>query len=428
MIKPLAWWKAVPTMRKPQSLKEFYREQFKPAKLVKCTVNSRKHYVTAIGRLCRFLDREPALGDLTQPTLDRLRQWLWDGGTARKGSKETVYLLRSIWRFAFRSGLLPDSPPIIRQPREVAIWDLQPATDRANITTLRQFAVNFYIPLRLTGKTHNAIRLHECTLRNFAKFLNREPVFSDLTDDTILRFMAWLSSRGRAAITVNDNRNRLMALARLAAKKRFIEEEPTVMLLPEPTRIPKAWSTEDLATLWEACAVVPGTIAGIPAADWWMALHECCFWTAERIGAILQLRWTDVDLATGWLVVPAEARKGGLADKSCRLPESAVRALMKIGKPLRELIFPWDRCENTLWNHYGRILKGAGLSHDRKSKFHRIRKTTASQFENAGGDATKLLGHSSRKVTLKYLDPTIVQQSQPADLLSAPGRRKGGAA
>jgi integrase len=61
-----------------------------------------------------------------------------------------------------------------------------------------------------------------------------------------------------------------------------------------------------------------------------------------------------------------------------------------------------------------KILERAGLPKDRRCKFHKIRKTTASYYEAAGGSAQRLLDHSSPAVTRKYLDPRIVTQGVPA--------------
>ena len=139
----------------------------------------------------------------------------------------------------------------------------------------------------------------------------------------------------------------------------------------------------------------------------------------------MALRWQDFDADNGWIVARAETRKGGRADKATRLPDEAVAAIEKIREPDRELIFPWDRTDTYIYCRYKKILVSAGLDTDRKSKFHRMRKSAASHFEAANGNATVLLGHSSRKVTESYLDPRITKPQQAADLLFVPGRKAG---
>ena len=98
-----------------------------------------------------------------------------------------------------------------------------------------------------------------------------------------------------------------------------------------------------------------------------------------------------------------------------------------IEKPKRELIFPWPNCLTYLWDSYKKILIRADLPHDYKSKFHRMRKSVASHFEAAGGNATALLDHSHRRTTEKYIDPTICVRQHAVDLLFRPDMNDGGA-
>lgn len=62
-----------------------------------------------------------------------------------------------------------------------------------------------------------------------------------------------------------------------------------------------------------------------------------------------------------------------------------------------------------------------GLPDNRLYKFHAIRKSVASHYEAAGGNATELLGHTSRKITRAYLDPRIVRKKSAIDVLFRPG-------
>jgi hypothetical protein len=90
--------------------------------------------------------------------------------------------------------------------------------------------------------------------------------------------------------------------------------------------------------------------------------------------------------------------------------------------PDREFLFPWPydlpkpiagtnktkRSWRTLWSHYRRILKRAGLPVTRGDLFHRLRKTTITHIAAASDqeNARKAGGHSSLKVTSRYIDPT----------------------
>jgi len=63
-------------------------------------------------------------------------------------------------------------------------------------------------------------------------------------------------------------------------------------------------------------------------------------------------------------------------------------------------------------------LAAAGLPTDRRSKFHRIRRTVASAVAEAGGNPSEALDHASPKTTKRYLDPRIVG-TQPVDSILA---------
>ena len=293
--------------------------------------------------------------------------------------------------------------------------------DHPSFTNARAFLRNCYRPLKLRGKSRHALRLHECTLNSFARFLGREPDLPDLNSETISFYLTWLRDRGRAAITANDNLNRLMALARFAVLRRQLPEVPIVEPEIEPERVVRAWLLSDLETLFSTLLELPGTICGAPASLWWSTLHLVLLFTGERISAVVSLRWDQVDLKARWMMLTAEQRKGKKRDKEWPLPEVVIAALVQLKKTAKTpLVFERDFCMGTLYNRYAKILLRAKLPTDRNSKFHRMRKSTASHFAAAGGNPTELLDHSGPRVTRKYLDRRIVREKSAADLLSAP--------
>jgi integrase len=87
---------------------------------------------------------------------------------------------------------------------------------------------------------------------------------------------------------------------------------------------------------------------------------------------------------------------------------------MAVARGPEDTAIPWDRHPTYVYNRLKIILKRAGLPHGRKDKFHKVRKTTASYYEAAGGSAQRLLDHSSPAVTRRYLDPRIVSPGVPA--------------
>lgn len=250
--------------------------------------------------------------------------------------------------------------------------------------------------------------------RDFAAFLGREPTDDDLADDCLGRFSHWLSSRGLAPKTVNERVGRLCSLwtwlTRTGRRTRF----PLVARVPEPRRVPMAWTEDQLRQLVASLERVRGWVGEIPARDWWRSLHLVAWSTGERISALLACRWDH--LVGEWLTIPAELRKGQSRDMAYRLSDEALASLALIrGK--REQIWPWPLNRTYLWTRYKEIRRAAGLPTDRRSSFHRIRKSVATHVAAAGGNPTLVLGHVDSRITQAYLDPRILRSPQASDLL-----------
>ncbi len=257
---------------------------------------------------------------------------------------------------------------------------------------------------------------YRIALTDFRGWLQREPTEADLTDDNLTELSTHLFSvRKLAAKTVNERVGRLSALWTWLAKRGEMVVYPTFPRIPEPVRIPKAWTQEQLAQLMCSFLKVRGRIAGVRARDWWRTLHLVAWETGERIGALRQLTWSHLD--GQWLLVPAEIRKGARRDMPYRLTAETVAELVAISNPERELIWPWPLSTKYLWTRYRELRRRAGLPTDRQSSFHRMRKSVASHAKAAGADPTDLLGHSDRRTTSAYIDPRIAPPPQPTDYL-----------
>lgn len=286
---------------------------------------------------------------------------------------------------------------------------------------------------RLLGASASTTKQYHIQFRHMRDYLGREPTVADLNDETVAGVMAASLERGNRPATANKTRNHLLAMWRYFHGRRVIEYAPDVPKLPEPSEMPVAWTRDELARLLEACRNVEGYIewrndAGvlchIPRADWWLALHQVLWSGGERVGAILQVRWSDVDLDGGWLIVRAELRKFRKQSRTYRLSPEAIEALRKIVEPERELVFHWPSWPTHIWWHYKRIRKSAGLPTTRRDAFHKMRRSVASYGAEAGVDPCFLMGHSSRQVTERsYLDPRIAKVPQAADSLFVMGSK-----
>lgn len=291
--------------------------------------------------------------------------------------------------------------------------------------TLIDLFFQHYKPRQLRATTKKNARLFGISLNQFARHLKRTPTTCHLTDEIVENFCYWcVEDRGLSPYTANCYRSKIVALWRFLAERRIVDQFPTLGKMHEPRRIPRAWTPEQLSRLFRACDELTGNMGDIPASLWWHAIHAVIWDTGERISAVLSLRWDDLAMDTGFIVSKAENRKGKTEDKAFRLHSDTLTILERLqGYSHGETLFPIDCSLATIYNRYRRLLQSAGLPSDRWCKFHKIRRSVASYFEAAGGDATKLLGHSSRKVTIQsYLDPTITDTKHASDLLFRPDK------
>jgi len=154
----------------------------------------------------------------------------------------------------------------------------------------------------------------------------------------------------------------------------------------------------------------PGSICEMPARVWWM-IHFALEWdTGARATELLSLRWEWLDWESGWIRVPAEYRKGKVADAVYGLLPDTLDLLGQYRKA-SGAILQWQTGTHVtryyrLWNE---LLERAGLPTDSKHKSQWIRRSFATWVAVGGGDASAACGHSTPSVTrASYLDPTLI--------------------
>lgn len=276
--------------------------------------------------------------------------------------------------------------------------------------TLQQLFDDFYRPLRLRGRSHNTSRLYGCTIRSFSKWLTYPATIQDLTDLTLSRFLEHRATY-RSPYTAEKERTQLLSLWRFAADRGLLADRPCVPPAPLPDRIPQAWTVEQLQALMRAAAATRGYIGEVPAGTWYSALLNVLWESAERIGAVLACR--PCDFVQPLLTVQAEYRKGGKRDRTYRL-SPATCDLLEQARGKRRLL-EWPQNPGYLWAKYKDVVARAGLGHDRKCGFHQLRRSAASHYAALGGDAVKLLDHSSPRITHRwYLDRRLTDRDPPA--------------
>jgi len=268
----------------------------------------------------------------------------------------------------------------------------------------------------------NTLKLYELAVRQFSLSLLRHAEIDDLTEERMEQHVARRQRGGVSQGTIAGEQRKLYALWRFACKQNYLKVWPTSHPVRVPSRIPRAWTVEELRKLF-GCTKHAVDVGSVSGPLWWGALFSALYDTGERISAMLALRWDGVDLDGLTVYLPAEVRKGGQVDRVYPISEQTAQLLRRLPREYRPFFWPYDQA--TMYNRLKRMLTKGGLPSDRRSKFHRIRRSTASHYEAAGGNAMKLLGHSSPKVTATYLDPRIVRTESPIDLLPRIGMGDG---
>jgi integrase len=272
-----------------------------------------------------------------------------------------------------------------------------------------------YVPLR--NVSPRTAELYRQTLDRFREFLGHTPTFDDLTDIAVGKFLRARLARGASQGTVAKDRSQIAALWNLAARRHKTADFPTLPPIRVPERVPQAWTIEEMSRIMAAVAALNYKVGDYPASLWWRGLILAIWDTGERIGALMGVRVRNLDLNRGVLVIPAELRKNKMRDLLFELAPDTTATIRQLteGRPQRALVFEWPQWSTHIYYKLNYILKQAGLPRDQRSKFHRIRRTVATYFEQAGGDATRLLDHSNSSVTRKYIDPRIVRTDMPCD-------------
>lgn len=262
-----------------------------------------------------------------------------------------------------------------------------------------------YAPM--TGVSGRTVKLYGYTLRSWAEHLGREPTTEDLEELTVAQFLAH-RVRSMAAATAAKDRAQIRAIWDFCSRRSLCKTWPAVPRIVVPERVPEAWLTDEMKRLLESAAVESGKVCCFTTGAVFRALLLVCYDTGERISSVMELKSRDVRGCT--VIFRAEERKGRKRDILREISVETADALLAVCRGPDETAIPWDKSTTYIYNVLKRILNRAGLPTDRRSKFHRIRKTTASYYEAAcgPGSAQRLLDHSNARTTRAYLDPRIV--------------------
>lgn len=277
--------------------------------------------------------------------------------------------------------------------------------------TLQQVLLDYYAPM--TGISGRTLKLYGYTLRAWAEVLGRDPELADLEELPVAKFLAHRVRTMSPASAAKD-RAQCRAIWEFCSRRGLVKTWPSMPRIVVPERVPEAWLAEEMQAILASAALEPGETAGFPLAKIFRALVLLCYETGERISAVLELRCQEVRGCS--VIFRAESRKGKIRDIVREISVECADALMAVRRKPTDTAIPWGYAPTYVYTKLDSILERAGLPTDRRSKFHRFRKTCASYYEAAcgSGSAQLLLDHASSKTTKAYLDPRIVKSGASA--------------
>jgi integrase len=159
------------------------------------------------------------------------------------------------------------------------------------------------------------------------------------------------------------------------------------------------FTVDEIGGLLDACAKMytPHRVPGVMAPEWWRSLIMVAYNTGERIGALLDVTFDDLDGTT--LTFPRSIRKGRRKSNVVDLNVYAARAIERI-RTDREKIFEWPYSERHFFKSWERLRARAGISAARQFGTHALRKATATELADIDERAAQYaLGHSSINTT-----------------------------
>jgi integrase len=281
---------------------------------------------------------------------------------------------------------------------------------------VRQLFLDRYAPLHQL--VPRSVAIYQQTIDHWAKFLGREPELSDFDDLEVSRFLQSRVGSTRSggktisANTISKDKATICCIWSFAAKKRLVEQFPSLPRTKTVHHSPKAATVDSLQAMMAAASTGRRKFYGTtPVAWFWRTLIRVAFETGERRGALIDLRWSEVDLEGCQITFLAETRKGRSRDIVRAISPSLAAELLKQRGAPGDLVWHYPGKSKTLYAAWDRMRKRAGV-HVRG--LHSVRKASASYLAAAGGDATQHLGHSNPRVTQAYLDPSIVKPRESA--------------
>jgi integrase len=275
--------------------------------------------------------------------------------------------------------------------------------------SLATFLASVYVPSRL-DLSDGAIEQMRITIRLLERWAGRSLSVYDLTEDLVRRFLTDYC-RHHAPATVNSKRCQILALWQLAYDEEILERPPRRKRIRRATdapAVPESWTPKEVGRILESSEQDRNGIDGIPAGDWWRSLLLVLYDSGERRGAAVNgVEPDDLSLDGGWVVF---RRTKTRRPRWSQLHPDTVEACRVVYDAERQFVWPWPFSREALEKRFRAILKRAGVRYGRGKGglFHKLRRTSGTLVEAAGGDGAKHLGNTRSLFERHYCDPRFL--------------------
>jgi len=272
----------------------------------------------------------------------------------------------------------------------------------------------------LDGMKPNTRSETERGLKHFVRIV-KPHLMKNITSGTLDDFIAArrLERAGKgddappvSVATINANLRAIRQALRKAVKWGFLPSLPEIGFLREPGKLVTYTAPEEFQKLYAAAdAARWPDKQPYPPGDWWRALLLFAYMTGWRIGALLEVRWDDVDLEAGTVLSRWQHNKGK-RDQLIPLHPIVIDHL----KPLRNfgaLVFPWNHGRRRIYDEFKAIRKAAGLPEESGRAFHDLRRGFATMNVDLLPAETlqALMQHRDYATTQRYIN--IARQLRP---------------
>lgn len=294
----------------------------------------------------------------------------------------------------------------------------------AVLPTLAELAEPYGESLAGEKKSPETVRTYRKALGRLASFLGDGATPAEVTPKSIRRFMAHHHALGASTLRLALSATR--SFSRWCIDQGYRADDPTIGIrwprLPE--LLPRALSGDQLARLEQVLAarprraMDPRTKRLIPVYRRTVVLM---LYAGLRRQEASTLRWPDVDLARGTILVRGKGSRERLLPLHPRLREELGRVAPadRVGYVITSSRTGGRRLHKAMGRIFEVWLRGEGLD----ISAHQLRHTFAAQLLDHGADLEQirqLLGHKSLRDTQRYLSLHVARKR--AAVLLLPGR------